>query len=178
MQKFQIRDLLGMGQSIPLTAPLAGWLMASTDWPASDWIGQMPDPGLVIDPVDHVLKAPCDGVVTQVHCAPPGLTMTLANGAELRLLIGAASDRLVGDGFVSHIAAGQWVWAGDPLISFDLSALTRMAKTRLVSVIVQGGAFRMSPPAVARPVAFGEPLARVRPNRALRAECLPCYAPR
>ncbi|MDR3516887.1 MAG: PTS glucose transporter subunit IIA [Azospirillaceae bacterium] len=169
MKTFQIRDLLGMGQSVSLTAPLAGWLASLADVPDPVWSGQMLGSGLAIDPVEQMLKAPCDGVVTLVHRAHHGLTMTLANGAELLLLIGVDAYGLAGDGFVPHIAAGRWVWTGDPLISFDAAALARKAKSRLISVIVLGEAFRMSPVVAGRPIAFGEPLATVRPNRVVRA---------
>lgn len=154
MPKFRIRDLLGMGQNIPLAAPLAGWLMAPADGPGA---------GLVIDPVDHMLQAPCDGVVTRVLPGSHNLTMILANGARLLLSIGTASHGWAGTGLVPHVAAGQWVWAGDPLISFDMDSFAHKTRSLLISMAVLGGTFRMSPAVINRPIASGEPLASIRP---------------
>ncbi|MDR3437241.1 PTS glucose transporter subunit IIA [Telmatospirillum sp.] len=167
MMTFDIRDLLGMRQSISLTAPLAGRLTTLADVPDPVLCGQILGNGLAIDPVDQMLAAPCDGVVTLVHRARHGLTMTLANGAQLLLLIGVDTYRLGGDGFVSHIAAGRRVWTGDPLISFDMDALAHKARSLLISVVVLGEAFQMSPVVTDRLVAFGEQLATVRRNRAI-----------
>jgi len=165
MKAFEIRDLLGMGRSISLTAPLDGRLTPLADVPDPVYSGQILGNGLAIDPVDQMLLAPCDGVVTLVHRAHHGLTMALANGAELLLLIGVDTYSLRGDGFVPHITAGRRVWTGDPLISFEMDALAHKAKSLLISVIVLGTVFQMSPVATGRPIAFGEPLATVRPNR-------------
>jgi phosphocarrier protein FPr/phosphocarrier protein len=120
---------------------------------------------VAIDPIDQMLAAPCDGIVTLVHRAHHGLTMTLANGAELMLLIGVDTYRLGGDGFVPHVTAGQRVRAGDPLISFDMAALARKAKSLLISMVVLGEDFQMSPVVAGRPIAFGEQLVTVRPIR-------------
>lgn len=162
MKTFEIPELRGMGQSISLTAPLAGWLTALADVPDPVYSGRILGTGLAIDPLDQMLAAPCDGVVTLLHRAHHGLTMTLANGAELLLLIGVDTYRLGGDGFVPHIAAGKRVWTGDPLISFDMDALAHKAKSLLISLIVLGEDFQMSPVVTGRPIAFGEPLVTVQ----------------
>ncbi len=166
MKTFEVPDLLGRGQSISLTAPLAGWLTALADVPDPVYSGQILGDGLAIDPVDQMLTAPCAGVVTLVHPAHHGLTMTLANGAELLLLIGVDTYGLGGDGFAPHITAGQRVRAGDPLVSFVMGALAHKAKSLLISVIVLGKAFRMSPVVTGRPIACREPLATIFPNEA------------
>ncbi|HXP95568.1 MAG TPA: PTS glucose transporter subunit IIA [Telmatospirillum sp.] len=166
MKTFEIPGLLGMGGRVSLTAPLAGWLTALADVPDPVYSGQSLGNGVAIDPVDQTLAAPCDGIVTLARPAHHGLTMTLANGAELLFLIGVDTYNLGGDGFVPHVTAGQRVRTGDPLISFDMDVLAHKAKSLLISVIVLGEAFQMSPIVTGRPVAFGEPLATIRPHRA------------
>lgn len=165
MSKFQMRDLLGMGQSIALAAPAAGWLVASADGSAA---------GLIIDPADEGLRAPCDGVVTRVDRDPLGLVLILANGAELRLMSGVALRGRGKGGAELHVAAGQWVWTGDPLMSFGTDARARTAQTRLISMTVRGGGrgatFQMPSLVAGRPVACGETLARVRLVSAGRGE--------
>ncbi len=171
MRRFQVRDLLGMGQSISLTAPLAGWLVEETDMPYFNWKSWRLDAGLIIEPVDQTLRAPCDGVVTRMHHDRLDLTMTLANGAELLIGGGISQHCLGGDRFVPHVSAGQWVWAGDPLVSFGMDDFARKTRGLLISVSVPGEAFRMSPVVAGRPITYGEPLGSVRPNRMARAAC-------
>ena len=58
-----------------------------------------------------------------VHRARHALTLAAQGGPDILMHIGLDTVSLGGDGFTVHVAEGQLVAAGDPLISFDMDAL-------------------------------------------------------
>ena len=84
------------------------------------WL-ELPDPvfaglvlgdGVAIDPVEQVLRAPCDGTVTMLHRAHHALTLRTAAGADILMHIGLDTVELAGVGFTPHVAEGQRVRCG------------------------------------------------------------------
>jgi phosphocarrier protein FPr/phosphocarrier protein len=145
-------------QPVAIFAPLSGWATALSDVPDPVFSGLILGNGIAIDPVDSVLKAPCDGVVAAAHRAHHAITLRLANGAELLLHIGLETVSLNGEGFTLHVQEGQSVKIGDPLISFDMNILAHKAKSLLVPIVVLGEDFRLSGLKSDRQVALGDPL--------------------
>ncbi|PKU23187.1 phosphoenolpyruvate--protein phosphotransferase [Telmatospirillum siberiense] len=161
------------GESIALHAPLAGWLTALSDVPDPVFSGYVLGHGIAIDPFESVLKAPCDGVVTVAHRARHAVTLRLANGAEVLLHVGLDTVALAGEGFTLHVAEGQAVKTGDPLISFDMDILAHKARSLLVPIIVLGEDYTLSAMAPGRQVAAGEVLFTVSPAGTAPAEAAP-----
>ncbi|PLR28864.1 phosphoenolpyruvate--protein phosphotransferase, partial [Caulobacter zeae] len=91
---------------------------------------------LAIDPTGSVLHAPCDGRVVTVHRSRHAVTLRAANGAEILMHVGLETVALDGEGFTVHVAEGQAVTAGDPLIGFDLDFLARKAKSLITPIVV------------------------------------------
>src|SRR5206468_9355976 len=72
------------------------------------------------------------------------VTLRATNGAEILMHVGIDTVALGGDGFEAHVAQGQRVRAGDPLITFDLDALAGRVKSLMTPVIVvDGGGFEV-----------------------------------
>ena len=66
---------------------------------------------------------------------------------------------LDGEGFEVHVADGQRVRAGEPLLRFDLDLVARRARSLMTPVVLAGGTVRRT--ALDRAVAVGEVLLEV-----------------
>jgi phosphoenolpyruvate-protein phosphotransferase len=122
--------------TLRLLAPLSG-----QTWP----IERIPDPvfaqkmvgdGISIDPVDAVLKAPCDGEIMTLHAAGHAVTLRTAEGAEVLMHIGIDTVALKGQGFTAKVKVGDKVQTGTPLIEFDLDFIATHARSVLTQVVI------------------------------------------
>ena len=119
-----------------LKAPLDGVIFPLEQVPDPVFSQKMVGDGVSIDPTTQVLRAPCDGAITQVHRAGHAVTLTTADGLELMMHIGLDTVELKGEGFTPKVAQGQTVSCGDPLIEFDADYLATHAKSLLTQVLV------------------------------------------
>ncbi|MDY0970315.1 beta-glucoside-specific PTS transporter subunit IIABC [Siccibacter turicensis] len=92
--------------------------------------------GIAIEPTSGELLSPVNGRVESVFDTRHALTLMSDTGAEVLIHIGIDTVKLGGAGFVSHIAPGDIVEVGQPLISFDLAALRQQQIDTSVIVIV------------------------------------------
>jgi phosphocarrier protein FPr/phosphocarrier protein len=122
-----------------LVAPLAGWATPLSELPDPVFAGLVLGDGVAIDPIEQVLRAPCDGTVTMLHRAHHALTLRSKAGADILMHIGLDTVDLGGAGFTPHVAAGQEVHTGEALISFDAAMLAGRVKSLLSPVIVTAG---------------------------------------
>jgi phosphocarrier protein FPr/phosphocarrier protein len=122
--------------TLVLSAPLQGWVAPLDETPDAVFAERMLGDGLAIDPTGQVLHAPCDGRVITVHRSRHAVTLRADNGAEILMHVGLETVALDGEGFTVHVAEGQAVKAGDPLIGFDLDLLARKARSLITPIVV------------------------------------------
>ena len=120
-----------------LTAPMAGWIAPLDEVPDPVFAERILGDGLAIDPTGSSLHAPCDGVI--VSAAKHAVTLRAAGGAEILMHVGLETVALGGQGFISHVAEGRSVRAGDALISFDLEFLAPRVKSLISPIVVTNG---------------------------------------
>jgi phosphoenolpyruvate-protein phosphotransferase len=151
-----------MASDLVLLSPLDGWACGLAEVPDAVFAEAMLGDGAAIDPTSGVLRAPCDAVVFNLHAARHALSLRTAEGVEILLHVGLETVALGGDGFESHVAAGQSVRAGDPLLSFDLDRLARRAVS-LISpmVITEAAGFTFTERRLDQVVSAGEPWLRL-----------------
>lgn len=121
---------------LEIFAPVSGETVAIESVPDSVFSGKTVGDGVAIDPDSRVLRAPVDGVVTQIHSARHALIVQTPSGVSVLMHIGLDTVTLNGAGFDVVAAVGQKVKKGDPLIGFDRAVLERAGKNPLVVVIV------------------------------------------
>jgi phosphocarrier protein FPr/phosphocarrier protein len=156
--------------AIALCAPFAGWVVSLDEVPDAVFAERMMGDGLAIDPLEDVLCAPCDAEIISVSATAHAVTLRLANGAELLIHIGLETVALGGSGFTAHVGPGQRVSRGDPLISFDLDLVARMAKSLVTPIILTSEGHRIVPAALDRAVAAGDPIAEVVGGQVARTD--------
>lgn len=121
-----------------LLAPLDGWLSPLDEVPDPVFAGRTMGDGLAVDPTSATLRAPCDGEVLTIAAARHAVALRAA-GAEVLLHVGCNTVELRGEGFEVHVANGQTVRTGDPLLSFDLDAVARRVTSLMTPIIVMSG---------------------------------------
>ncbi|PTQ07821.1 phosphoenolpyruvate--protein phosphotransferase [Sphingomonas oleivorans] len=158
---------------IRLYAPIAGWAAALDEVPDPVFAERMMGDGIAIDPLDGVLRAPCDAEVVAVAPTGHSITLELANDAQLLLHIGLETVALNGRGFAALVAAGARVRTGDPLIRFDLDAVAAAARSLITPIVVANDGYVVRAIACNRIIASGEPLMEVHRAAAVVATAEP-----
>ncbi|MBP7635999.1 HPr family phosphocarrier protein, partial [Candidatus Ozemobacteraceae bacterium] len=123
-------------QMLALRAPLSGVLVPIELVPDPVFAQKIVGDGISIDPVDPVLKAPCDGTVTQVHSCGHAITFSPVAGLEIMMHIGIDTVHLKGDGFKPLVRMGDAIKAGQPLIEFEPDLIARRAASLLTQILV------------------------------------------
>ncbi len=142
-----------------LLSPLHGWSTPLEEVPDPVFAGRMLGDGLAIDPLGSTLHAPCAGQVVALPATRHAVTIRAAQGLDILMHIGIDTVGLGGEGFESHVAVGQRVRPGDPLISFDLDLLARRAPSLLTPVLgISGGELQLARRIEGRAVQVGERL--------------------
>lgn len=149
--------------TLTLVAPMAGWAAPLDEAPDPVFAGRMLGDGVAIDPVEGVLRAPCDGVVLALPRSRHAVTFKCANGAVILMHVGLETVALSGEGFEAHVAEGQAVQQGDALLSFDLDLLAQRARSLITPIVVTDlDAFEIESRVTDRTVRAGELLMTVR----------------
>ncbi|WBO21857.1 phosphoenolpyruvate--protein phosphotransferase [Sphingomonas abietis] len=155
----------------PIASPLAGWLTSLDAVPDPVFAERMLGDGVAIDPIEGIVRAPVAGRIVTLHPARHAVTIESDAGAVLLIHVGLETVALGGEGFVAHVAEGDRVAAGDRLLSFDLDAVGRRAKSLITPIVLTNGeAFAIVPAGLDRMIAIGEPLfGLVRRDAAVQA---------
>lgn len=148
-----------------LRAPIGGWLGSIADVPDPVFSSRILGDGFAIDPTDATLRAPFAGIVTSLHRAHHAVTLRADDGAEVLMHIGLDTVALKGDGFTPHVAEGDRVKAGDPLISFDMDVISQLVRSLVVPVVLTNGErFTLAVSAADREIAAGDEVATIGPQ--------------
>jgi phosphocarrier protein FPr/phosphocarrier protein len=94
--------------------------------------------GVAIDPIAGTLHAPCDGEVIVLPASRHAVTLR-AGALQILLHVGIDTVALRGEGFTAHVAVGEQVRAGQPLLTFDLDLLAQRARSLITPVLVLDG---------------------------------------
>lgn len=153
-------------EPLVLLAPVAGWAVPLDEVPDPVFSDRMMGDGIALEPLEDVLRAPCDAQVVSVADTGHSITLRAANGAELLIHIGLETVALKGQGFSALTEAGAIVRTGDELIRFDIEALARRAKSLITPVVVVSEGYAVAPLAREGHVAVGAPLLEIRKTAA------------
>lgn len=79
--------------------------------------------GMAVIPTEGKVYAPADGVIEMVFDTLHAVSMTSEAGVEIMIHVGLDTVMLKGEGFTSHVSAGDKVQKGDLLLTADLDAI-------------------------------------------------------
>jgi phosphocarrier protein FPr len=119
-----------------LKAPLRGVLIPIDKVPDPVFAEKMVGDGVSIDPLEGILRAPCDGEIVHIHESCHAVTVKTADDVEIILHIGLDTVMLKGEGFSPKVKSGDVVKTGDELIEFDMAAVASKAPHLLTEIII------------------------------------------
>ena len=125
------------GAALRLFSPMRGWAAPLAEVPDAVFSERLMGDGIAIDPVEGILRAPCDGVIIQA--AKHAVTLQARNGAEILMHVGLDTVALNGQGFQSQVSEGQLVATGQTLLEFDLEFLAPRAKSLISPIVITNG---------------------------------------
>jgi PTS system beta-glucosides-specific IIC component len=108
-----------VGVTTEILSPLAGTIIALSDVPDPVFGKGILGPGIAVIPSGNTAYAPGAGVVVAAQPTGHAFGLLLDSGVEVLIHIGIDTVKLKGAGFDVHVAKGDRVTAGTPLVTFD-----------------------------------------------------------
>lgn len=117
-------------------APIAGRTVALADVPDKTFATGTVGPGLAIEPTDGIVEAvaPVSGKLMQL--LPHAYAIMTDDKTAVLVHLGLDTVKLKGEGFTAHAAKGDRVTAGQPIITYDVSAVAAGGYPTVVPVVV------------------------------------------
>jgi sugar PTS system EIIA component len=121
-------------------APLAGQVVPLADVPDPVFAGQIVGSGVAIEPEDGatevLVTSPVAGRVAKVH--PHALAIADESGTGVLVHLGIDTVKLHGEGFTVHVADGDELDLGAPVITFDPTAVRAAGYSAVCPVVILG----------------------------------------
>ena len=115
---------VGTEKSVAINAVTTGHVIDMTEVKDEMFSQKMMGDGGAIEPTEGVVVAPADAEVTMVmEDSRHAVGLRMENGAEMLIHIGVDTVKLEGKGFEMHVAMGDRVKAGTPLVTFDRTVI-------------------------------------------------------
>jgi PTS system glucose-specific IIA component len=145
--------------SLPVGSPVAGRVVPLTEVPDPVFAEAMVGPGLAVvpaaEPGDAV--APVSGTIVTLH--PHAFVVATDSGQAVLVHLGIDTVKLKGDGFTLHVAKGDQVEAGQPVVGWHPAAIEAAGYATVCPVIaLDVGAEAIGDPHEDGPVKIGERL--------------------
>ncbi len=103
-----------------LLAPVSGEMKPISECPDPVFSGEALGKGVMIEPVEGKIYAPCDGVIENLADTLHAIGMTSTSGIEILIHVGMDTVGLNGKGFTARCKTGDKVKAGQLLLEFDM----------------------------------------------------------
>ncbi len=92
--------------------------------------------GIAVEPTEGHFFAPVSGKIESVADARHAYTLTSEGGADILLHIGVDTVGLAGEGFVSHVSAGESVRRGQLIAEADIDLIRSRGLSAICSLVV------------------------------------------
>ena len=120
----------------PVLAPVAGRALALSDVPDPVFAQGMVGYGAAIDPPRRVVEAVAPVSGTVLKLLPHAYVIMTADKVGVLVHLGLDTVGLGGAGFTAHVAQGDTVEAGQPIITYDVPAIVAAGLSPVVPVVV------------------------------------------
>ncbi|KAB7791086.1 PTS sugar transporter subunit IIA [Bifidobacterium leontopitheci] len=118
-----------------ILAPVDGAIKPISEVPDETFASKILGDGFAVVPTSGLVTAPVSGKITTVADAKHAVGITTPSGVEVLVHIGVDTVQLHGAPFTMHVAQGQAVNAGDPLVDVDWAAIKAAGKPTDVIVV-------------------------------------------
>ena len=119
-----------------LIAPCTGKTVPLSAVPDEVFANGILGEGIAIEPAEGHFFAPVEGTVSSVADARHAYTVLSDAGVDVLVHIGVDTVSLSGEGFVSHVSAGERVRAGQLMAEANLDLIRSRGLSAICSVVV------------------------------------------
>ena len=124
------------GLEANVVSPLDGTVVALSDVPDPVFGKGIMGPGVAIQPSGNTAYAPGSGVVVAAQPTGHAFGLALDNGVEVLIHIGIDTVKMKGEGFTVHVAKGDRVTTGTPLVTFDPAAIEAAGYPLITPIVI------------------------------------------
>lgn len=122
-------------KKIDLAAPATGILRSISEVPDQVFASKAMGDGYSVTPSDGAIYSPINATVDSVFPTKHAIGLKTKSGVEVLLHIGIDTVELNGEGFITHVSAGDSVTPETKLVDVDLNYLTQQSKATDIMVI-------------------------------------------
>lgn len=122
--------------TLEILAPVTGKAVALTEVPDEAFAAGHMGKGIAIEPAEGKLIAPFEGKVVHVIKSNHAVMIENAEGIQFLFHIGINTVSLKGEGFTSHVSAGDKVKAGQTLIEFNIEQIKAAGYPVITPIVV------------------------------------------
>lgn len=127
-------------RKLTLVAPVKGRVLDITATPDQVFSSSMLGDGVVFEPAEGLVVAPCDGEIILVSSTCHAIALRSRTGVEILIHVGLDTVELDGQGFTLHVEQGDQVKCGDKLLVFDMEYIQRRGKVLATPMVITNGA--------------------------------------
>ncbi|MBB5173809.1 glucose-specific PTS transporter subunit IIBC [Texcoconibacillus texcoconensis] len=120
---------------VEIAMPLNGEVKPLSEVPDKMFSEKMMGDGFAIDPADGVVVAPVAGKVVNLFSTNHAIGLQTEEGTEILIHFGIDTVNLKGEGFTAHVAQGDEVTVGQPLLTVDLDRVREQVPAVITPVI-------------------------------------------
>ena len=124
------------GLEADIMSPLDGTVVALSDVPDPVFGKGIMGPGVAIEPSGNTAYAPGSGVVVAAQPTGHAFGLALDNGVEVLIHVGIDTVKLKGEGFDIHVAKGDRVRTGTPLVTFDRKVIEAAGYPLITPIVI------------------------------------------
>ena len=117
-------------------SPLDGTVVALSDVPDPVFGKGIMGPGVAIEPSGNTAYAPGSGVVVAAQPTGHAFGLAVDNGVEVLIHVGIDTVKLKGEGFDIHVAKGDRVRTGTPLVTFDRKVIEAAGYPLITPIVI------------------------------------------
>lgn len=157
-----LKPAMVAGTVTNIASPMKGKIIPLAEVPDAGFASGAVGKGVGIDPSEGTVVSPGDGQIILTFPTGHAVGIRLDSGVEMLVHIGIDTVNMQGEGFNVHVAKGDKVTTGDPLVSFDRAAIEAAGYSAITPVLVTNhrkfGSVEQDASGV---VAFGDQLLKV-----------------
>ncbi|MDT0353585.1 glucose PTS transporter subunit IIA [Pseudonocardia charpentierae] len=126
----------GSAGGTEVLAPVRGRAVPMRQVPDPTFADGLVGPGAAIDPPHEIVDAvaPISGTVLQMF--PHAYVIVSADSIGVLVHLGLDTVQLKGEGFTAHVAKGDTVEAGQPIMTYDVPSVVATGRNPIVPVVV------------------------------------------
>jgi PTS system beta-glucosides-specific IIC component len=163
----QTRAADAAGAITRIVSPLDGTIVPLDEVPDPVFSRGTMGPGIAVMPSGDTAYAPGNGIVVAAQSTGHAFGLVLDGGIEVLIHIGIDTVNLKGEGFEVHVAKGDKVTVGAPLVTFDRKVIEDAGYSLITPVIVLNPKkFASVQPAASGEVDTGTPIIDVQAKTA------------